>query len=89
MEVVCLEEEAFYTLIEKVVERLKAYNPDSKVKWISDEDAMKRLTIKSKTSLQKLKNEGEIRYSQPFTKVILYDVDSIDAYLERKASKNS
>jgi len=36
-----------------------------------------------KTTLQKLRDEGKIRFSQPEKKIILYDSLSIDSYLEK------
>lgn len=83
MEVICLEETAFYKLIDKVVERLKDTNRIEKDKWISGEEAMQKLRITSKTTLQKLRDEGRIRFSQPEKKIILYDSDSIHEYLEK------
>jgi len=83
MEVICLHDEAFYTLIECVVERIKEKQHDSSDKWISGDEAMKRLHITSKTTLQKLRDEGKIRFSQPEKKIILYDLDSIQTYLEK------
>ena len=85
MEVICLQDEAFYTLIEQVVERLKKEQGVTADKWVSDEEAMRLLNIKSKTTLQKLRDEGKIRFSQPQKKVILYDRASIDAYLNKNA----
>lgn len=85
MQVICLEEAAFYSLVEQVVARLKETHGEEKEKWISDEQAMQLLNIKSKTTLQKLRDEGRIRFSQPQKRIILYDRDSIDTYLERNA----
>lgn len=85
MEIICLEEAAFYALIEQVVARLKQVHGEDKEKWISDEQAMQLLNIKSKTTLQKLRDEGKIRFSQPQKKIILYDRESIDNYLEQNA----
>ena len=85
MQVICLEEEAFFKLIEQVVARLKDKNSQEKEKWVSDEEAMQLLKIKSKTTLQKLRDEGRIRYSQPQKKIILYDRESINLYLEKNA----
>jgi hypothetical protein len=65
MQVVCLEDEAFYALIEQVVQRIKSTKGIQKDKWISAEEAMHILRISSKTTLQKLRNEGKIRFSQP------------------------
>lgn len=85
MQVICLEERAFYELVEQVVSRLKEKNNITRDKWVSNEEAMHLLNIKSKTTLQKLRDEGRIRYTQPEKKIILYDRDSIDAYLENNS----
>lgn len=85
MQVICLEEDAFYALVEQVVSRLKKEQGKEKAKWVDDEQAMQLLNIKSKTTLQKLRDEGKIRFSQPQPRVILYDTDSINHYLERNA----
>lgn len=88
MEVICLEDRAFYSLIDKVVSHIKTHHVIQEDKWISGEEAMHKLRISSKTTLQKLRDEGRIRFSQPEKKIILYDVDSINDYLE-KFSKDS
>lgn len=82
MEVICLQDDAFYALVDEVVNRIKCDNNIKEDKWINGEDAMRLLNIKSKTSLQNLRDEGKIRFSQPQKKVILYDRDSINDYLE-------
>ena len=46
---------------------------------------MEILGIKSKGTLQKLRDEGKIRFSQPEKKIILYDRESIEQYLEKHA----
>lgn len=53
MEVICLANEAFYSLIEEVVQRLKEKNNVQEDKWISGEEAMQKMSIKSKTTLQR------------------------------------
>jgi hypothetical protein len=83
MEVICLQDEAFYALVEAVISRIKEKQGLREDKWISGEEAMQKLRISSKTTLQKLRDEGKIRFSQPEKKLILYDVDSIYAYLEK------
>ncbi len=84
MEVICLESEAFFVLMERVVIRLES-NRIEKAKWVQGDEAMSILGIKSKTTLQKLRDEGEIKFSQPNRRIILYDRDSLEAYLERNA----
>lgn len=83
MEVICLEDEAFYALVEMVVARIKEKEGIQENKWISAEEVMNKLRIKSKTTLQKLRDEGKIRFSQPEKKIILYDSESIKEYLEK------
>ncbi|MBK8875518.1 MAG: helix-turn-helix domain-containing protein [Bacteroidetes bacterium] len=85
MKVICLEEAAFFELIEQVVTRLKEQNSAPLDKWISDDEAMRLLNVKSKTTLQKLRDEGKIRFTQPQKKIILYDRQSIETYLENNA----
>ena len=82
MNVICLEEEAFFKLVELTIERLQPNQQRGDDKWIGDEEAMDLLRIKSKTTLQKLRDEGLIRFSQPFHKIILYDRESIHSYIE-------
>jgi len=84
MDIICLEDKAFFALIEVVVNRVD-HKLHHQEKWISDVQAMQLLNIKSKTTLQKLRDEGKIRFSQPQKKIILYDYFSIDAYLEKNA----
>jgi hypothetical protein len=87
MQVICLEDAAFYKLIEEVVERIKEQNNITEDKWISPEEAMEKLRIRSKTTLQRLRDEGRVRFSQPDRKTILYDTDSLNEYLEKHAKE--
>lgn len=87
MEVICLQDEAFYALIEEVVQRIKEKQNIQEDKWISGVEAMEKLRIKSKTTLQRLRDEGRIRFSQPDKKIILYDVDSINEYLNKHSKE--
>lgn len=82
MNVITIEQEAFYELINKVAEQVKAM-ANVQDKWIDGEEAMRLLRITSRTTLQKLRDEGRIRYSQPMTKIILYERESILAYIEK------
>ncbi|KAB8155103.1 helix-turn-helix domain-containing protein [Kordia sp. TARA_039_SRF] len=85
MEVICLEEEAFYKLFDRVTAYIdQKYQEDSWI-WVDGTEAMKLLNIASKTTLQKLRDEGKIRFSQPQPRVILYDKNSINEYLNTNA----
>ena len=85
MEVICLETKAFYTLVEEVVSRLREKDNRRLEKWVSGEEAMELLKITSKTTLQKFRDEGRIRFSQPERKIILYDRASIYEFLDKHA----
>ncbi|KAA3615873.1 MAG: DNA-binding protein [Flavobacterium sp.] len=87
MNVICIQDEAFYELIEEVVNRLKEKHNIKKDKWISPDRAMELLNIKSKTTLQNLRDTGKITFTQPQKKIILYDYDSIVEYLDEHAKK--
>lgn len=85
MEVICLEDKAFYALVEEVVQRISVMQQQPANKWISTEEAMELLQVKSKTTMQKLRDEGQVRFSQPQKRIILYDRGSLDEYIERNA----
>jgi hypothetical protein len=85
MEVICLEEPAYYRLLEETLKFAREKFGGQQDKWVTDEEAMHLLNIKSRTTLQKLRDEGQIRFSQPQKRVIVYDRESIDSYLEKHA----
>lgn len=84
MEVICLEEEAFFDLIDRVVERIGVGQKEPP-KWVNQDEAMRLLNIKSPTTLQEYRNNGDIRFTQPRKRVILYDRDSINKFLDKHA----
>ncbi|KAA3625746.1 MAG: DNA-binding protein [Bacteroidetes bacterium] len=88
LNIICLESKAFYALVEDVVEKLKEKQGIEHDKWISAEEAMKLLRISSKSTLQKYRDTGEIRFAPLGKKHILYDYDSILEFLDKK-SKNT
>ena len=85
-ETICIDTKAFYELIDAVTGYIKETH-QVKDKWLGTDEAMKLLGIKSKSSLQDLRDEGKIRFTQPQKKIILYDRESIDAYLEKHAKE--
>lgn len=78
---ICLEEPAFFELVEIVVERMATKFNSPTRKWIDGTEAMERLNCK-KTKLQGLRDSGQIEYSK-MDGVILYNSLSIDDYIER------
>jgi len=86
MNVICIEEKAFYTLLDGVIKYVESkMDKGSQDQWMDKKEAMQILRIKSATTLQKLRDEGKIRFSQPEKKYIVYDRESIISYLEKHA----
>lgn len=82
MEVIIIEKEAFYKLLDEVIMKVKE---DLKIEkeWITEKELMSILNIKSKSTIQKLRNQGEIEYSQPVRKLILYSSKSVMRFIEK------
>ncbi len=57
LEVICLESDAFYALVDEVVARLKDKHNAPLDKWIDDEEAMRLLRVSSKTTMQKYRDD--------------------------------
>jgi Helix-turn-helix domain len=87
MNVICIEDQALYQLIEEVVNRIKDKYKITEERWVNGEEAMSILKITSKTTLQKLRDTGSIRFSQPQKKLILYDRESILEYLNKHSNE--
>lgn len=86
MSVIVLDGENLEEFVQKLVTEIKSQlKAPQHRKWIDSEEVMDMLAIKSKTTLQKLRDEGKIRFSKPEPRIILYDRDSIDAHLEKHA----
>ena len=88
MDVICLEDKAFQKLVELLIEKIKEVNTNTEERWVPKEEAMHILGIKSKSTLKKYRDSGYIKFSQPHKKIILYNLSSINNFLE-KHSKQS
>lgn len=63
MNIISLEDEAFYALVAKLTAEIKQqFKAKERDKWIDGEEAMQMLRIISKTTLQKLRDQDKIRY---------------------------
>jgi hypothetical protein len=81
-----MDSEAFMQLLDETVSYIKkAHGLSNKNRWIQSSEAKNILGLTSNTTLQKLRDEGKIRFSQPMHKVILYDRESIMEYLDHHA----
>lgn len=85
MKVILIDEDAFFELFNRLVDRFEQQKAKKEKSWLTPQEAMKALNITSKTTLQKYRDEGKIRFAQPSRRVILYDPKSIDAFLEKHA----
>lgn len=83
MEFLVIESEKFFALIDTLLQRVdERYSMANEEEWISAAKAKALLGIKSDTSLQSLRNNGSIVFSQsPGGRVILYSRRSILAYI--------
>jgi len=85
LNIICLESDAFYALIDEVVKRIRTDNPDEeKDEWIEKEEAMKMLRISSDTTLQKYRDNGLISFNPINRRTIVYSRSSINKYLQDK-----
>ncbi len=84
LKVICLETEAYYKLIQEVIDIAKGLEPKEEERWVDTVTAMSILKITSKTTLQKFRDDPDncIKFSQISRKVILYDRNSLLELLE-------
>ena len=84
-DVIHIKSDALRALAEKLYAHICEKYMINGYKYVPTEEAMKMLGISSKATLQKLRDEGKIVYSQHMTKVIMYSVESINEYLDKHA----
>lgn len=84
-EKICLDPEILINLIEAAIQQYCEQQGITE-KWIGPEEAMSILKIRSKTTLQRLREEKVIRSSQPGPKTVLYDRSSIIRYIEKHSN---
>ncbi len=87
MQVISIEEQSFYQLLDTVLAEMEEKFGKKEEEWIHETNAMKLLGIKSKTSMQRLRDHDLIRFTQPSRKIILYYKPSLLEYLDAHANK--
>ena len=87
MELIVLDSQAFYALLEEVLKHFQNKEKEKEQKWLNQKQTMDLLHIRSLTTLQKWRDQGKIRFSQIDKKTILYDSDSIRAFLDKNAKE--
>ena len=89
MEVICLDDKAYKGLIATLISQFEDKVKEiSRPIWVGQEEAMKVLGVKSKTTLQKLRDENKIIYSQHQPKSIMYNYNSLLKYLADNSNVN-
>jgi predicted DNA-binding transcriptional regulator AlpA len=79
---ICLNSEAFYELLDQVVEHITdTYKLDKAERWISIDECMTLLNVKSRTTIWELKTKGKISFSQISSKIVLFDRHSVLDYI--------
>ncbi|WP_297336403.1 DNA-binding protein [Algoriphagus sp.] len=63
-----------------MVNRIKETQGIQEDNWISTNAAMRKLGISGRSTLQKWRLEGRIRFTQPEKRIILDDKDSIQVF---------
>lgn len=86
LDVICLEDRALKELFEMMYQRLMADHGVKEDKWLSPEEAMRRLNV-GKTTLQKYRDENKLRFSELSARKFVYDAESVAALLDAKAQK--
>ncbi|AXG72972.1 DNA-binding protein [Flavobacterium arcticum] len=87
MKIIMIDEEAFFELFERVIKHVEENNAQQKKTWLTTPETLKALNITSKTTLQKYRDEGKIRFTQISRKVILYDASSVEDFLQQHAQE--
>jgi NADH:ubiquinone oxidoreductase subunit E len=72
-------------LKESLIEFLEEFK-EEKV-WVTQEVVKEILSIKSSTTIQSLRDNGLIEFTQPLKKLILYKKSSVMEYLEKHSHK--
>ena len=90
MDVIVLESQAYYRLLEELDQKIKKAVAEALKKneddWVDGDEAKQLLKIKSKSKLQSLRDNGEITFSQ-HGRIILYYRPSILEFLKKHVVK--
>ena len=80
-EFIIIENQAYFALLSETIQFIESKMTPPEPVWVSPEKALEMLNCGTST-LQKLRNEGRIVYSQISSKIILYKYESLLEFLE-------
>ena len=89
MELIVFEKEAYYKMLGELQQNMKEAIRESRQErqeWISATEAKQLLGIKSKSKLQQLRDQAEIKFSQ-HGRIIRYSRSSIMEFLNKNVIK--
>ena len=90
MEIIVFEKAAYWRMQRELMQMFQnaikeaTKQPDD---WIGLDEAMTLLMVKSKTTMQRLRDNDEIKFTKPSPRIILYSKQSLLAYLKRHIPK--
>ena len=80
-EIIVIESEAFYRLVDEVVKRINDVKEREEDRWITTKEAMKLLGV-CKTTLYNLRRKGKINATRIGGRRLKYDKRSLLNYME-------
>jgi hypothetical protein len=81
-EFIIIDSEAYYKLLQETIEYVKHHTKPQESYWMTPEQVKALLNIGTST-LQKLRNNGQIVYTQISKKTIHYERKSVMEYLQK------
>lgn len=82
-EIICINTRAYYALLDQVLEHIQEkFRLPKEPDWVDTETALQILNIRSRTTLQNLRDAGKVAFSQTTRKNILYRRQSLFEYIE-------
>src|ERR1019366_5297727 len=82
-DIIRIDSDAFEKLLDAVIEyAMDKYNAEKNI-WINEQQVLDLIGITSKTTLMKLRQEGKIKYTQPYARKIMYSKQSVLDFLEK------
>lgn len=82
-QIIFIDDSQLELLAEMIVARIGKHGNLQPDKWMDIEDVMMTLRIKSRSTIQDLRNRGELRFCKINSKTILYDRSSVNEYIQK------
>lgn len=70
-------------LANRLAELIMAKQADKNPTWITEHEVMAITGLKSKGQIMKIRQQGLVKYTQPYKRVIMYDKQSVLDFLNK------